>query len=137
VVRESEYARTPEGQSYLERLQGKYEQLMKWWAGLTYGNLQAAVNLANEFAASYQENQNQLAQLIRNQAKTYGLNESNILPLDVIETLDNPKSSMSATWPTNDIQKYFDWLQSTVQGNTWNVTANAMYSKVDFILKGY
>jgi hypothetical protein len=29
VVRESEYARTPEGQSYLERLQGKYEQLMK------------------------------------------------------------------------------------------------------------
>jgi hypothetical protein len=42
----------------------------------------------------------------------------------------------SATWPTDDTQKYFDWLQSTVPANTWNVTANYMYSKIDFILNG-
>jgi len=41
-----------------------------------------------------------------------------------------------STWPTNDTQKYFDWLQSTTPVNTWNVSANTLYSKVDFILNG-
>lgn len=138
VVRESEYSRTPEWQSYLEKLQGKYEQLTKWWAWLTYDNLKAAVDLANKFAVSYQENQNQLAQLIRNQAKTYWLNESNILPLDVIQQLDNPTNKSTTTWPVDTTTKYFDWLQSTMTTNTWawSVTSDYMYSKVDFILNG-
>jgi hypothetical protein len=96
---------------------------------LTYDNLKAAVNLANEFASSYQENQNQLAQLIRNQAKTYGLNESNILPLDVIEQLDNKVYNVS-TWPVSDQEKYWSGLytQSNVSAQ-WD-------AYLDFILNG-
>ena len=106
VVRESEYARTPEWQSYIDKLQGKYDQIIKWWAWLTYDNLKASVDLAQKFAKAYQDNQNQLAQLIRNQAKTFWLNESNILPIDVIQQLDNSKST--ATWPSDPIQAIWE-----------------------------
>ena len=106
VVRESEYARTPEWQSYIDKLQWKYDQITKWWAWLTYENLKASVDLAQKFAKAYQDNQNQLAQLIRNQAKTFWLNESNILPIDVIQQLDNSKST--ATWPSDPIQAIWE-----------------------------
>lgn len=136
VVRESEYARTPEGLSYLDRMQWKLDKFVNWWAGMTFESLKSMVDLANEFTAQYQKNQDQLAQLIRNQAQTFGLNEANILPIDVIQQLDNPTARTTTTWPINDTQKYFDWLQSTLPTNTWNITLNAMYSKVDFILNG-
>jgi hypothetical protein len=64
---------------------------------MTFESLKSMVDLANEFTAQYQKNQDQLAQLIRNQAQTFGLNEANILPIDVIQQLDNPTAKTTTT----------------------------------------
>jgi hypothetical protein len=64
---------------------------------MTFESLKSMVDLANEFTAQYQKNQDQLAQLIRNQAQTFGLNEANILPIDVIQQLDNPTARTTTT----------------------------------------
>ncbi len=54
VVRESEYARSPEGQSFLAQLEGKAQRIMQGGAGLTPASLNEFVNLGNTFAKKAQ-----------------------------------------------------------------------------------
>lgn len=54
VVRESEYARTATGQSFLNRIEGFTERLAQGGAGMTDAELQAMVGTAREFLAGMQ-----------------------------------------------------------------------------------
>lgn len=127
VVRESEYARTPEWQAYFDKLQWKLEQFTKWWAWLTYDNLKWLVDLANNFADTYQTQQDNLVQLIRNQADTYGLNINNILPMEYLTNwTSNWTTSSSNTWQstqtTSSTGWVYSWYSTLPQTTTWNVT---------------
>lgn len=80
VVRETEYARTPEGQSFLARLQGKYEQIVQGGAGLTKASLKEFVDLAGQFADNangYIDTQNKQATATAN---AFGLNADLVVP---------------------------------------------------------
>lgn len=87
VVRESEYARSGEGQSILAQLQGKLQQVLQGGAGVTAENLKEFVDLANQFNSGYQSQLLQFAQRTQQQADSYGLNISNILTPDILHLL--------------------------------------------------
>lgn len=79
VVRESEYARSAEGVSLISRLEGKYQQLSQGGAGLTVEELQSFVDLANELASGYEEEQLGYLKRARVQAENWGLDLNNVL----------------------------------------------------------
>ena len=56
VVRESEYARTPQNMSLLNRIKGKAEKIMAGGAGLTPEERQALTDMAGQFHEVYQSN---------------------------------------------------------------------------------
>ncbi len=95
VVRETEYARTPEGQSLLNQIQGKYTQLSQGGAGLTAGSLKEFVDMGNEFLQGYQTSQNEAIDLIKTQAKNYGLNVENIISAGDLGRYGQSSSSSS------------------------------------------
>lgn len=80
VVRESEYARTPEGQSLLNQIEGYTTKLAQGGAGLSESELGNIKDTANALAAGYQNYLNNETQRIQNQAIQYGLNVNNIIP---------------------------------------------------------
>lgn len=120
VIRESEYARTPEWQSIINQMEWKIEQISKGWAWLTYANLKWLVDLSNQLAAWYKQQQNELALLIKNNADTYGLNINNILPISVIESLNNPNGDTSWTvyYESSDTTWKPKWYES-LKTNNW------------------
>lgn len=75
VVRESEYDRTAQGQSLLNQLQGKYDNIVSGGAGVTIDTLREAANIANQYLEGARKSidaQNQRAQDL---ARYFGLNE--------------------------------------------------------------
>jgi hypothetical protein len=74
VVRESEYARSAAGQSLLDQISGKYQQLSAGGAGLTEESLQEMVDLANEFTANSDASIQSDNQRARDMADQFGLN---------------------------------------------------------------
>lgn len=56
VVRESEYARTPQNMSLLNRIRGKAEKIMSGGAGLTPEERQALTDMAGQFHEVYKSN---------------------------------------------------------------------------------
>ena len=120
VIRESEYARTPEGQSLINQMEWKIEQIKSGWAWLTYANLKGLVDLANQLSAWYQQQQNELALLIKNNADTYGLNINNILPISVIESLNNPNwdTSWVVYYESSDTTRKPKWYDSLKNNNS-------------------
>lgn len=105
------------------------------WERLSKKQREQFKEVAKEFIRIQADSYQQQYDFLKKRYEWAWIDEADLPPNTAQILLDSLWGS--STWPTNDIQKYFDWLQSTVQGNTWNVTANAMYSKVDFILKGY
>ena len=59
VVRESEYARSAEGQSLRHQIAGKYEQLIQGGAGVPIDELEGFVDLAQQWMAAEEEGQSQ------------------------------------------------------------------------------
>lgn len=78
VVRESEYSRSPEGQSYLNQLEGKLYQIQQGGAGLTYSALKEFVALGNEFAKRANDSIEAEKQRAKQQGSEYGLNTNYI-----------------------------------------------------------
>jgi len=79
VVRESEYARSGNGQSLLNRIEGYAQTIQKGGAGVTEKTLKEFVNTANEFYKGYANSMSDYAQRAAVQAENYGLNLENIL----------------------------------------------------------
>lgn len=80
VVRESEYARTPEGQSLINRMEGYATKLAQGGAGLSASELANIRDTANALSSGYQKYIENETNRIQNQVNTYGLNIGNIVP---------------------------------------------------------
>lgn len=93
VVRESEYARSGDGQALVQRIQGMYDKLTRGGAGVTVQDLSQFYTLSQELLKNYQKEQLNLAHRIQTQANNYGLNIENILTPDVLDLLDKSGST--------------------------------------------
>jgi len=78
VVRESEYARTAAGQSFINRLDGFAERLSRGGSGMTRSELEAMVGTAREFMNDMKAFTDGARRRINTQAQQYGLNPSAI-----------------------------------------------------------
>lgn len=87
VVRESEYARSGDGQSLVNRIEGLYDKLNRGGAGVTVQDLSQFHSLSQELLKNYQAEQLDLAARIQTQANNYGLNIENILTPSVLDIL--------------------------------------------------
>lgn len=76
VVRESEYARSPEGVSLIQRIEGLGYKLSQGGAGLTPEALAEFVQLGNQFAQGAQQSINQERQRSTEFAQRFGLDTS-------------------------------------------------------------
>ncbi len=106
VVRESEYARSSEGTSLLERIQGLYTQIVQGGAGLTATSLKEFIDLGKQFYAGYQSQMLNYAQRTQTQAESYGLNLENILTPDILAIL----GESSGTTTDQEIEDFLDSL---------------------------
>lgn len=79
VVRESEYARTPEGQALIDRLSGAIGRIQKGGSGLTLESLEETVGLANDLFNNYQNNYKNEVSALLPIIKKYGLDPSLVL----------------------------------------------------------
>lgn len=89
VVRESEYARSPEGLSYIARLEGAATRIRQGGAGLTASDLKEFKDTAEEFLTNYEDAAISEAQLVITQANNYGLNVENIVPETVLDLMES------------------------------------------------
>jgi len=79
VVRESEYARSANGLSLLEQIEGKALQLAQGGAGVTLDTLREFTELGKEFAKNSADSIVNDIRLISNQANSVGANIKNII----------------------------------------------------------
>lgn len=88
TVRESEYARTPTGQSLWNRFQGKLDQLAQGGAGLGIEELANVVTLARELAEGRKGYLRDQAAVTRNTIRSYQLEERNVFSPDTLAMLN-------------------------------------------------
>ena len=79
VVRESEYARTPENLATLNRLKGKVQKVMSGGAGLTDTDRQAIVRMAKQMKGAYQEVFNTVADEYTDYATGYRIDPTLVI----------------------------------------------------------
>lgn len=94
VVRESEYARTPEGASLLNRLEGQIIRFQQGGVGLNAAELQNIYDIASAILDGYKRTQLDYAELIDHQAKSIGADLNNVLPPSVVDAYKNDKSTV-------------------------------------------
>ena len=76
VVRESEYARTFDGQALLDRMQGALEKWSSGGAGVTKEQLAGFKELADRFAAGYAQKAREYQSVIDANADEFGIDKS-------------------------------------------------------------
>lgn len=94
VVRESEYARSPEGLSLLDRIEGTYTRLKQGGAGLTADALKEFVDMGKKFYENYNEELINFARRTKAQAESIGAKLENILTpsdLKLLKEADRPR----------------------------------------------
>lgn len=89
VVRESEYARSGSGQSLVNRIEGKWEQLTRGGAGVAAEDLNEFVTLAQQFYENYNDDLIDLMIRTKNIADDYGLDIERVLRPSDIELLSD------------------------------------------------
>jgi len=89
VVRESEYARSGNGQSLWDRIEGTWQKLNQGGAGVTMEELENFVNTANVFLKGYQNTALKHAERMRVIAERQGLDLNSILTRDMIDLLSD------------------------------------------------
>jgi murein DD-endopeptidase MepM/ murein hydrolase activator NlpD len=88
VVRESEYARSSDGQSLLDKIEGKFKAIYEGGPGVLKENLKGFVEVSQEFAKNYKTSLLEAARLAKTRSNNYGLDINNILTPKVIGMLD-------------------------------------------------
>jgi len=79
VVRESEYARTPENLSMINRIKGKVAKIGEGGAGLTGADRQAIVNMAKQMQTAYQDVFNTVANEYSDYARGNGIQPNMVI----------------------------------------------------------
>lgn len=116
VVREGEYARTTQGQSVVDRLQGYFSKFEQGGAGITPRERENMVSLAREFAGVVKEaHDNRLVQYM-NQALVAGVNPLQVLPTPPSSTFNivDLSGNIVGTADASDLnsQEMFDLVQT-------------------------
>ena len=88
VVRESEYARSGEGQSLIEKGEGWIDKIVKGGAGVTIDSLREFVATAEAFTRGYEDSVISAAERELEQINRFGLNQKAILPKEVIDLVE-------------------------------------------------
>jgi hypothetical protein len=109
VVRESEYDRTAQGQSLLDQLQGKVDNIAKGGAGVTTQTLAEAATIAKQYLNGANTSINAQNQRAVDLAKAYGI---------------NPNFVGSTAPQTQETQKP---QQMTVNGKIFTLQADGTY----------
>lgn len=115
VVRESEYARTPEGVSLLSRLQGFQLKLSQGGAGLTLQEVGALKDTANALLNGYIQDSISAGELIKRQAENLGIDPRLVLPADAWGSIGSFGST--GTIPTQN-QSLPQPVQNRLNGKT-------------------
>ena len=89
VVRESEYARSPEGQSLINKAQGMFDRLKQGGAGLSLNELKQFRDTSLQLQKIYAGELEDYALRTEQQAESWGLNIDNILTPDIQQILDD------------------------------------------------
>lgn len=90
VVRESEYARTPQNLSLINRLKGKIAKVQQGGAGLTDEDRKAILSMAKQFKVAYQDTFNTVANEYTDYAKGFGIDPEMVIGKRR-KTEDSPK----------------------------------------------
>lgn len=88
VVRESEYARSGEGQSLVNTIYGQYQKLAQGGAGVTINDLKEFYDMSLRLQSIYRDELYDFAALTDKRANDYGLDINNILTPSVISILN-------------------------------------------------
>jgi hypothetical protein len=91
VVRESEYARTPENIPYFNAIKGKANKILEGGAGLTQAERNALIKMARDMNKGYSELRQKRAGEYRGYANLSGLNGDEIIN-DTYLTGDTPST---------------------------------------------
>jgi hypothetical protein len=89
VVRESEYARSGEGSSLRNRIEGAYDKLNRGGAGVTVEDLYQFYTLSQDLLNNYKSDQLDTIRRTRTQAGEWDLNLNTILKPDSIRLLED------------------------------------------------
>jgi hypothetical protein len=83
VVRESEYARTPQNLALLNRIKGKMEKIQKGGAGLTQSERNELVNMAKNFLSVYSDLYNNTSNQYKKYSTLSGVDPSMVVGEEV------------------------------------------------------
>lgn len=100
VVRESEYARSPEGLSLMSRLEGLYERLKEGGAGVPEAELAGMVETARQFMESMKGWHDQERGVIEGTARDYKIDPQRIFGTQGALAPPPPPGQGTATVPT-------------------------------------
>ena len=92
VVRESEYARSGDGQALIQQLEGKFQKLSKGGAGVTFEGLKEFVETAELFMGGYEDAIVDASVPIINSADRFGLDKDEILSPKVMELIQKKQT---------------------------------------------
>lgn len=79
VVRESEYARTPEGMALMERAKGQLQKLQAGGAGVTSGYMDELISSANQLMSAAEQGFAQHTQSTIADAQSYGIDPARVV----------------------------------------------------------
>jgi hypothetical protein len=112
VVRESEYARSPQGLSLIDRIEGLYTKLKQGGAGLTPQALKQFVDLGEKFLKGYQNDQLNFARRTKAQAESIGADLTRVLTPDVIRLLEDLPQNIDDESNLSDEEAYQLYLKA-------------------------
>lgn len=105
VVRESEYARSGDGQSISQRMQGTYEKLLRGGAGVTQAELKNFYDLSQQLLKGYNEEQLNTLKRTRTQADNWGLKLENIITPEAQKLLEEDDAQRLTEYYNNNPEK--------------------------------
>lgn len=99
VVRESEYIRTPQNQSIIDRFKGAVSKYGYGGAGIAQEDRQALIEMANEFHNSYAKNYDDTINNFKELARETGISEKLIgIPYDRPNQLNKTDDDLNQYW---------------------------------------
>ena len=124
VVRESEYARSGDGQALIARMEGQLQKIRKGGAGVTADGLREFAETAELFMGNYQNALIDDSAPLMQQAKEYGLDTEQIFSPEVIKLIEGGRIEKDAT-PTTQVnvknlaaEQGFDYAGAIAAGAT-------------------
>lgn len=112
VVRESEYARTPQDMAFLSRLQGKIEKLRTGGAGLTNEEREAVFRMAENFYNVSKNMYDQQVDYYTDLAMRYGYDPENIVRLGGAKGSSKEQPSKEENKKNTAPQSAIDYLKT-------------------------